>query len=194
MWMRELQVALFRGEHETILAELPLRERPELVLRTLAGSSAFCANRPGGCAATVNGALTAALDALGARYGADMDKWRWDQAHYAPFRHPIYDRVPVLRDLFGFRVPTDGDNYTVNRGAGRIASPTEPFAHVHGAGYRAVYDFADLDRSVFVATPGQSGHPLSRHWGDFAPLWANGKHVAIPSRVEGGSILTLRPR
>ena len=37
-----------------------------------------------------------------------------------------------------------------------------PFASTHAAGYRGLYDLADLDRSRFVARTGQSGNPLSR--------------------------------
>ena len=59
---------------------------------------------------------------------------------------------------------------------------------MHGAAYRGVYDLADLDRSLFVVTPGQSGNPLSRHARDFLTRWRDGAMVLlgpIPVGVTG---------
>ena len=50
---------------------------------------------------------------------------------------------------------------------------------VHGASYRGVYDLADLDRSLFIVTPGQSGNPLSRHARDFLTRWRDGAMVLL---------------
>lgn len=177
-WLQELQAALFA---EWPPEQLGLRgiERPEIVLAALEGRSAFCRDRQGGCAALVSRSLSAALTRLTTQHGNDMTAWRWGKAHRAPFRHLLFDRVPVLRDLLIFNVPTDGDNYTVNRGTSRSTPSSDPFSHVHGAGYRAVYDLSDLAQSRFIVTPGQSGHPLSRHWGDMVEPWANGRHVTI---------------
>jgi len=177
-WLQELQSALFA---EWPADQLGLRgtERPEIVLAALDGLSAFCRDRPGGCEALVSRSLSAALARLSERYGNDMTAWRWSRAHRAPMRHLVFDRVPMLRDLLVFNVPTDGDNYTVNRGTWRSSPASDPFAHVHGAGYRAVYDLADLAQSRFIVTPGQSGHPLSPHWGDMVEPWANGRHITM---------------
>jgi len=128
----------------------------------------------------------------------DLASWRWDSLHYAPFRHPVLSRIPVLRDWFGFHVPTDGDFYTVNRAATSLSDPANPFADVHGPGYRAIYDLSNLDQSRFIAVPGQSGNPLSRHWGDLIEAWANGRDIQIggdPAAYAAGSErLTLVPQ
>ena len=72
------------------------------------------------------------------------------------------------------------------------------FPHTHGASLRALYDLANLDRTQFIITPGQSGHPLSPNWGDLALLWANGRYVSIAGTRDAlavdGRILTLAPR
>jgi penicillin amidase len=197
-WMRELYRALLGATGERDLLE-GLRERPEMLLAALEGRSAFCKDTPDGCDAAVADALARAVQTLTTRFGPDMETWRWGRMHYAPFRHPLFARVPLLRDLVGFRVATDGDYYTVNRGASRLGDGREPFAHVHGAGYRAIYDLADLSRSRFIVTPGQSGHPLSRHWGDLVGDWADGRHITLTGgrnalRAAGGSRLVLAPR
>jgi penicillin amidase len=51
----------------------------------------------------------------------------------------------------------------------------------------AVYDLADLDRSLFVVAPGQSGNLLSRHAWDFLRRWRDGGTVTLgpaPDHVE----------
>jgi penicillin amidase len=41
-----------------------------------------------------------------------------------------------------------------------------------------VYDLADLDRSLFMVAPGQSGNLLSRHARDFLTRWRDGGSTA----------------
>ncbi len=50
---------------------------------------------------------------------------------------------------------------------------------VHGASYRGVYDLADLDRSLFMITPGQSGNPFSSHARDFVLRWRDGATITL---------------
>jgi penicillin amidase len=68
-------------------------------------------------------------------------------------------------------------------------------AAAHGAGFRAIYDLADLDRSLFIAAPGQSGHRLSLHSRDLLERWRDGKYVTIPSEPRApAAVLTPRLR
>ena len=191
-WMRNLSIGLLREAAPGVLDDIA-RERPELLLRAFDGQSAFCRDRAGGCAASLAAGLTVALDDLSRRLGADTARWRWGDMHYAPFGNQVFERIPLLRDVLGFHVETDGDYYTVNRGASRLSDASAPFAHILGAGYRAVYDLSDPDASLFVAVPGQSGLPQSSHWGDLAALWAAGRHFPI-RRGDPGDRLTLTPQ
>jgi penicillin amidase len=196
-WMRQLTRALLAaapgGDQD-----VPPGEYPRLLEGAVVGDSTFCNGSRPACSEILVAALDQAVDWLAARYGADIEQWRWGDAHYAPFRHPVFSRIPVLRDLLEMRVPTDGDFFTVNRGAGRSDGGANPFEHVHGATLRAVYDLAALERSQFVIAPGQSGNPLSRHWADLIHDWANGGHFGLESDRERlratGSVLTLEPR
>ena len=103
----------------------------------------------------------------------------------------------VLGPLLAVDLPTHGDYYTINRGGMRLGNPATPYAHVHGAGFRAIYNLDDLDASLFVVAPGQSGHPLSAHWRDLAPLWAEGRHVRLAANrhelLAGTRALVLLP-
>jgi penicillin amidase len=73
----------------------------------------------------------------------------------------------------------------------------DAFPVVHGAGLRAVYDLADLDASRFMIAPGQSGHPLSRHWRDLAAPWADGALLRLDGErsalARSGRVLEFVP-
>jgi penicillin amidase len=50
---------------------------------------------------------------------------------------------------------------------------------VHGPGYRAVYDLADLDNSRFMIATGQSGNLLSPLYGNLTQRWRDGKYLKL---------------
>jgi penicillin amidase len=54
-----------------------------------------------------------------------------------------------------------------------------------------------LEREAARLAPGQSGHPLSAHWRDLAPLWAEGRHVRLAANrhelLAGTRALVLLP-
>jgi penicillin G amidase len=50
---------------------------------------------------------------------------------------------------------------------------------VHGPEFRGVYDIANLDRSLFVIAPGQSGDLLDQHAFDFLQRWRTGGMVQL---------------
>ena len=195
-WMRELVILLLRDQGKFDLSNL-LAERSSLIFDAFAGTSIFCRDRPDGCAGVVAASLQTALSDLSRRLSGDLAYWRWDSLHYAPFEHPVFGRIPGLRPLLGFKVPTDGDFYTINRGATPLSDAANPYADVHGAAYRAIYDLSDLDHSRFMVAPGQSGNPLSRHWGDMTEAWSNVRDIPINNdavNLVGAETLTLTPR
>ena len=196
-WMRSLILGLLHDGSKYDLRDY-LTQRSWMVLAAFDGTSVFCKDRPGGCAAVISDALASSLADLSRRLRGDFAFWRWDSLHDAPFPDVVFNRIPVLRDLIRFRVAADGDFYTVNTGATSLRDADNPFADVWGPGYRAIYDLSDLDASRFVIAPGQSGNPLSRHWGDLTALWADGRNLAIPPDTAGlgpdSQTLTLAPR
>lgn len=137
------------------------------------------------CGAVLSGALIRALAELRRRFGSDITSWRWGDAHIADFRNRALERLPLIGGFANISIATDGDDFTLNRGTSRLASRRAPFAHVHGATYRAIYDFADLDRSLFIHPTGQSGNPVSPHYRDLITLWRDGRYITIGDRPEG---------
>jgi len=108
-------------------------------------------------------------------HGPDPAAWRWGTAHPAIFEHPLLRALPVLRDLTRLSAPSAGDGQTVLRATpqGGMAGHTS-FTNSHGAGLRLVADLATPDGLLAITATGQSGHPLSAHWGDMLPLWRDG--------------------
>ncbi len=200
-WLRALNRRLYGDETGEVFEDM-WRLRPVFVRRTLERGAAWCDDvaTPARetCGEIVGAALDDALSELRARFGDDLADWRWGDAHYAHFRHPVFGWLPVIERIADIRVPADGGAFTVNRGQHRSARDDAPYASVHGAGYRAVYDLSDLDRSLFIQATGQSGHLTSPHYRDLTPLWRDGVFLTLgpiaADADEAISLLTLMPR
>jgi len=131
----------------------------------------------GDCAPALSKALHDAAEDLATRFGQDPTAWRWSMLHQAVFAHPLFGEIPLLRRLAIRSVPVNGDDSTLLRSGSVLGDMTA----THGAAYRGLYDIADLERSRFVVTPGQSGHFLSPHAWDMLDLWAQGGSLTIPA-------------
>ncbi len=196
-WIGELNQRLLGdelGDHYAEFARVDMR----LIKRVLSEGTNWCddvrTTATESCDEQLSAALEAALADLAESFGADLTDWRWGAAHTADFPHPVISRLPVLDKLFGFALETDGGNTTVNRGAvGFTGNPHIRFNNVHGAGYRAVYDLADLDNSRFMIAIGQSGNPLSPHYGDLAERWRDGDYVKLDGKATAQRLLLTPP-
>ena len=136
----------------------------------------------GDCGPLLDQALAEAMPPLAAKLGSDPATWRWGDVHIATFADPV---IPPLTQ----HIPQPGDDTTIFRGGSRAGS----FTAVHGPGYRGVYDLANLDRSLFIATPGQSGNPISPHARDMLVRWRDGATVTLGSDTPSGETIDLRP-
>ena len=165
------------------------------ILYTLTEAQHWCDDRTTpaeeDCAVAIRTAFADAFNLLQARYGDDWREWRWGEAHQARFRHMLFGFVPVLRELFDRSVPHDGGRNTPNAGYVSFNEATL-FRQIHGAGYRAVYDLADLDRSRFIQAVGQSGNVFSPYYADLLPLWAKGDMVTLGPLADGQAKHVLR--
>ena len=186
--------AWMRAARRLALAEggaPPGAGRSEFLRRVLSpdgGSGAAARWCGGNCAALASRALREAVAELQPTEGPDPASWRWGRVHVARFEHPILRFVPLLGAWTRLEAPTGGDEQTVARGGMRGgAGQIGPWQHVHGAGLRLVADLSDPDRTLAVIATGQSGHPLSAHWGDLLPAWRNGGTVALGRAPEGES-------
>ncbi len=124
----------------------------------------------GDCGPQLTQSLADAVAGLTARGGSAPEGWRWGAEHRAVFSHPLLGQIPLLSRLATWSIEQPGDDTTVYRGGTR----SNNWLSVHGAGYRGVYDLADLDRSLFTMTPGQSGNPLRRTAASLMQRWRDG--------------------
>ncbi len=149
------------------------------------------------CPATAGAALDAAALALIAERGAAQSGWAWGQAHSARFAHPLLANLPLIGDRFVTLTPFGGNATTVN--VARNWHARADYHTVHAAGLRMIVDFADLNASRYMVTPGQSGNPNTSHYTDLAPLWAQGEYFEIrddwgpANPPEGARMLQLNP-
>jgi penicillin amidase len=84
----------------------------------------------------------------------------------------------------------------VNVGHVFIRDEARPFANRHAPSLRAVYDLADLERSRFMHSTGQSGNVMSPWYSSFAERWARVEYVTIPTRrdaIAAAHRLVLNP-
>lgn len=201
-WLLALSRALFADELGDRFDDY-LRLRPLVLRRMLTADRGWCddvttTSETESCADVVARSLDGALARITAAHGGDMAAWRWGDEHRAAFRHRLFERVPLARYVASRRIETDGGDYTVNRGTPSLTDGQEPFSHVHGAGFRVIYDLADLKRSRFMQATGQSGNPLSSHYMDLNRRWRDFDYLDLGADrerllAEGGERLVLVP-
>jgi len=181
---------LGEARFNTLYGKRLFRNAVEGILET--DNKAWCG--PAGCAAASGAALTRALDALQAVHGSDVSRWRWGDAHPAISVHRPMSNLKPLARWFEVRVPTGGDPFTVNVGQYHLDKADAPYANRHAASLRALYDLADLDRSVFIYQTGQSGNVFSGRYRDMSATWAANGHRRLSLNPETWAhSLTLRP-
>jgi penicillin G amidase len=143
----------------------------------------------GDCRPLLQRSLTAAVANLRLRFGDDPSAWRWGSAHRATFSHPLLSNLPFLDQIGTISIDSAGDEDTVGRGGF-----DRNFRSVHGASFRGVYDLANLDRSLFMLAPGQSGNIFSPHSRDFITRWRDGATITIPPEMQHQSgLIELSP-
>ncbi len=155
-------------------------------------NSPWCA--PKTCAEQSTAALDRALDRIATKHGQTPANWRWGEEHLALSTHKPFGQVPVLRELFSVRVPSDGDLFTVNVGQYWAGEKYLPFANRHAASLRVVYDLSDLEQSQFIYQTGQSGLVWSDNYRDMKDEWAAGKYRPLRSKPDAWAhTLVLSP-
>lgn len=135
------------------------------------------------CQIVVAAALKAALADLERRYGSDRARWTWGLAHYAYGESRPLGLLPLIGSYFNVEVPSAGGSYTLNRGKTEFGEE-QPFANRFASSYRAIYALADLDRSLYIQSTGQSGNPFSPFYRSFAERWAKGEYIRISTNRE----------
>jgi len=144
------------------------------------------------CAEIAQSSLDTALNQLTGLMGSNMNRWAWGDIHQTQYPHRPFSDVPYLKPIFHRSIANGGDAYTVNVAPARL---TDPFNQYHVPSYRHVVDLADMVRSIYMTTTGQSGNVMSRHYDDFIERHRDVEF--LPMRfgrdASSGSVLTLNP-
>ncbi len=144
----------------------------------------------GDCKPLLAQSLTESMADLAKRFGPDPTAWRWGTPHQAVFAHPVLHLIPGLGALAEGRISVPGDDDTLDR-AGFY---DDSFEAVHGPEYRGVYDLANLDASLFMMAPGQSGNPFSHLAHSFLERWRDGATVTLGPQPAAVAVrITLSP-
>ena len=138
--------------------------------------------------------LSGIVQRLRREIGPGPAYWGWGHLRGLRLDHPLFGRHRLLGPVFNLGpVPCAGDQNTISQAGARPLHPTD-FTH-NMANMRAVFDLADLSKSVFVLCGGQSGNPCSPHYADQFSLWQDGEAVVMPwtqEQVIRGSKAVLR--
>jgi penicillin amidase len=166
------------------------------ILRDVMADPRWCDDRDTptaeNCRDALRASLAKALDTLRERYGADWKAWSWGAAHQVQFRHPVFANLPHIGGRLVPKVAAPGDHFTINRGGMMVSEDGGRFSDVHGPGMRMAVDMSHPGAPVFNLAGGQSGHPLSSHYSDLLPEWAEGSYRTFQNPAE--DVLILRPQ
>ena len=185
-WFRHLNIALFEDDLGDVFSEFK-RGRLTRIIGILSSYSSrnWCddrnSERQEDCAEILSSSLGAAMDEISKAYGTDWRRWRYGAEHAAYHEHRPFSRVPPLAGLFTIETPMSGGPYTLLRGQTKF-NEERPYLARHGAAYRAVYDFSDLDNSVYMISTGQSGNVMSEHYDDLSKLWGEVEFIKMSTK------------
>ncbi len=195
-WVKALQGRLIWDDLGQLSGEMT-RINPlfiERVFRNVDGAAIWCDVKTTAeiedCQTIASLALDEALQQLVAKYGKDINRWRWGTAHLAFHENQVLGQLPVLGWFADLWQETSGGDNTLMRGQTRSYGDS-PFTNINAAGFRAVYDFDNPSNSVFIIATGQSGHLLSKHYDDLSVLWRRGEYLPMTLDIDlarGGAV------
>ena len=119
-----------------------------------------------------------AFDAALSLFGDEIPVW--GEIHQADFSALDEEAQPEN----SLQVPVGGDDETVNaNGTGDRDEPLN-FNSDGGPSYRQIVDFNNLENSVYINTPGQSGDPNSASYSDQLSLWQQGEYIPMTAAFD----------
>lgn len=121
-------------------------------------------------------------------YGGETINWRWENTNQITLQPPLFAEVAddpeasgilrmIVNNLFSKGpYPVHGHAMSVNKAQ---YSWEKPFQVNLGPSIRRIIDFSSPGRSLSILPTGQSGNPLSTHYGDQTEMWLDGRYRYI---------------
>ena len=123
------------------------------------------------------GALAEAISTLRERFGGAPAAWAWGSIRPLTLHHRFGEKKPLNRVFNLGPLPGWGDGTTVNQAGFEF---WEPLRHsTVTAHLRSVMEIGNWEASRFVLLGGQSGNPLSPHYGDLVAHHQRGEGVPV---------------
>ncbi|GCF08869.1 penicillin acylase family protein [Dictyobacter arantiisoli] len=116
-------------------------------------------------------AFDATIEGLRAKLGNNILRWQYGLIHTMIYRHPLGNNKALAARFNRGPFQVGGNGDTVNVSHATLNDPTNV---VVVASYRQIIDMQPNGTSCAIHAPGQSGHPASKHYDDFIPLWLEG--------------------
>lgn len=200
-WVRQLTLKLYEKQLGALGDELD-EYNPDFVEKVLTDVEAgrfWCGDaQANACSVATSVALGRASERLRRVYGDDPERWRWGSANSVRFAHRSLGAIPFVSRLFEVSGSRGGGRESVNVSSYFFDADSGGYSTQAGPGFRAIYDFDDLEKSRFIVAPGQSGHPLSRFYRNLTDDWNGGRYLpmslgASPEEKRRWRRLTLIP-
>lgn len=191
IWMHEISTMLYQD----ITTGLPKWAKPQysdlFVRNSIQRNGRACLIHIS-CDDLLTQSLEKTVERLHKQYKTDdITMWTWDQSHLALFRHPVFKKIPLLRNLSTRKVVINGARDTLNRS--RWYSNRKGFKAIEGACLRMI---ANTTQSTgdFSVPMGQSENMFSKHYDDLLPIWAEGQYITLERNSEVGNTITIMPK
>jgi penicillin amidase len=144
------------------------------LLRLLDHPESWWMQQAGGLNNLVTQSMKQTVDWLKEHLGYETSNWQWGKLHQVIFPHPLGLQKPLdLVFNLGY-LPIGGDTDTPCQTAYKAEEPYQ--CNAWAPSFRQIVDMGDLDRSLVIAPPGQSGHLASQHYDDMIQPWLQGQY------------------
>jgi penicillin amidase len=189
-WMREIGLMLYQD----ISIGLPKWAKPQysdLFVRNSIQKEGRACLLHVTCDELLSKSLKRALKGLKQKFGTDdITQWTWDKSHSALFRHPIFKKIPLLRELSTRSVKINGARDTLNRS--RWLSSKNGFKAIEGACLRMISN-SGKSFAHFSMPMGESGNIFSGHYDDLLSIWAEGEYLSLDQTNDVHHLITIYP-
>ncbi|MCK4515385.1 MAG: penicillin acylase family protein, partial [Spirochaetaceae bacterium] len=129
-------------------------------------------------------ALSSAYETLVEDLGDNTNKWEWGEVHTIEYRNATLGEsgIGFVENIFNRGPePVSGGMSVLRRADFKVR---EPFGVYHIASMRMIADLSDWSSTLWVHSPGQSGHPASKHYNDAMDEWIDGEYFTHPWTLE----------
>lgn len=153
------------------------------LVKVLQNESSLWWENNGGRKQVLYTALNNSVKWLSSEAGSNPNGWKWGNIHRVTWKHifgagktgTILDRVFSVGPY-----PAVGSMHTPSQATYVLNAANKKY-DLNGAGisYKQVVDLGNLDESLWLNAPGQSGRLSSRNHDNQASLWLEGKHTQM---------------